>query len=298
MILAGVDGSPGSRDAAALASALAPRGDTDLLLVAAFHDPLLPPIFTGDVHPERDAAAAAHDVRRTCAPGGQIRTVADISPARALRRIATEERAWLLVLGSAAAAPQGRARAGRTARQVLHAAPCPVAIAARGFRDSGGGLRRVVAGIDGSPESCMAYECARAVASAAGASLTAVAVADDRFPASLMPMGTVVALANWEETVEMRRRHAAELLQELVGTAEVQCAVCVGSVPDQLYGAAENADLLVVGSRRWGMLSRIALGSASEDLAHAAPCSLLVVPRPAAEGRDAAKPATEAATTG
>ena len=41
-VLVGVDGTPGGRDAVALASALAAAGDADVVLVGAYTDPLLP----------------------------------------------------------------------------------------------------------------------------------------------------------------------------------------------------------------------------------------------------------------
>ena len=44
--------------------------------------------------------------------------------------------------------------------------------------------------------------------------------------------------------------------------------------------AAAGADLLVIGSRRWGPLSRLVVGSTGEELVRESPCSLLLVPRP------------------
>jgi nucleotide-binding universal stress UspA family protein len=41
-------------------------------------------------------------------------------------------------------------------------------------------------------------------------------------------------------------------------------------------------DLLVIGSRRWGPLARLLLGSTGEALARDAGCPLLVAPRAAA----------------
>ena len=39
-------------------------------------------------------------------------------------------------------------------------------------------------------------------------------------------------------------------------------------------------DLLVIGSRRWGAVARLMLGSTGEALMHGARCPVLVVPRP------------------
>jgi nucleotide-binding universal stress UspA family protein len=41
-----------------------------------------------------------------------------------------------------------------------------------------------------------------------------------------------------------------------------------------------GADLLVAGSRGYGPVMRVLLGSVSTQLVHTAPCPVLVVPRP------------------
>ena len=58
-----------------------------------------------------------------------------------------------------------------------------------------------------------------------------------------------------------------------------------GSPADALLGAAANAALVVVGGRGVGGFRGLLLGSVSQQLAHHAPCSVVVVPtatRPAA----------------
>jgi nucleotide-binding universal stress UspA family protein len=74
------------------------------------------------------------------------------------------------------------------------------------------------------------------------------------------------------------------MLARLVPAGEgVSTELREGDPTDGLVGAAVGADLLVVGSRRWGRLNRVVLGSTSEDLVALAPCSVLVVPRPETE---------------
>jgi nucleotide-binding universal stress UspA family protein len=53
-----------------------------------------------------------------------------------------------------------------------------------------------------------------------------------------------------------------------------------GAPARMLAGACEDADLLVVGSRGYGPVLRLLLGSVSTQLIHLAPCSVLVIPRP------------------
>lgn len=283
-ILAGVDGSPGSRDAATLADALATATGASLELVGVFCDPRVR--LPGRAHRDPDAIAAMEaavlEVRDACAPGAATRVITDHSPARGLQHAAEQAGASLLVVGSSAGGERGCVRAGRSARQTMRSAPCPVLVAARA--DGPVGIGRIVVGVDGSTESRLALETARDLASACRAHLHAVAVVDDRLPASHVPGGVIVDLADWERIVAAERAHAEELLARLVPEADrVSTEVREGDPADGLVAAAIGADLLVVGSRRWGRLNRVVLGSTSEDLVAIAPCSVLVVVRPATE---------------
>jgi hypothetical protein len=110
---------------------------------------------------------------------------------------------------------------------------------------------KVVVGVDGSPESAAAYAVARRLS--------------ERFNAELWPVvahgGKTVDRARIDSIVDGRRE---ELPDEPVAA---------------LLAAAAGANLLVVGSR--GLHGLRALGSVSEQLAHRAHSSVLVVRRPA-----------------
>jgi len=281
-IVVGIDEATGARDAAALGHALAEASGAGLLLVAAYQDPLLPfPPTFGNDHRVQEARERLAAVRPTWAPDAQTELVADVSAARALRRAAREQHADLIVVGSTAKAPRGCARAGRTGRQVLHAARCPVAIAAAGVHEDAGPLRRIVVGVDETPESHAALTFAHALARSSAATVTALAVAEEALPVSPTPWATLVEVARWDEIVATRRRildaRLDALVEELPGTVR---ELRVGDPAEELAAAGAEADLLVVGSRRWGALERIALGSTSEELTAGAPCSLVVMPRP------------------
>jgi nucleotide-binding universal stress UspA family protein len=285
-IIAGVDPLPSSCDAAVLASALARAAKADLLVMTAYQDPLLPfpPSIagTGRVH---DAQRLLASLRPTWCPEGHTRAVPDYSAARALRRTARDEHADLVVLGSGRACEPGNALAGRTGRQVLHNAPCAVAFAAAGLHEAGApvALRKVVVGLDDTPESEAAVQLARDLAHGAGAEVDVVGVVDDRLPVEAAPFGAVLELSRWDEVVEARRRHVQRHLDTVAGTSAsgVTVDVRVGDPATELAAAAaDGADLLVVGSRRWGAAERVALGGTAELLAHGSPCSLLVLPRP------------------
>lgn len=282
-ILAGVDGSPGSRDAAALAGALGAATGGTVELVGVFHDPRvhLPGRHHADPEAERALEAAVGAIRDEVSPAATVRVVADHAAARGLQHAAEEDDASLLVLGSSEGGETGCVRAGRVARQAMRSAPCPVLVAAR---DAPPALQRIVTGLDGSAESQLALAAARELAAATGAELLVVAVVDDRFPVSHVPGGVIIDLADWERIVAADRAHTQAMLERLVPEGEgVRRELREGDPTDGLVTAAIGADLLVVGSRRWGRLSRVVLGSTSEDLVALSPCSVLVVPRPDTE---------------
>jgi nucleotide-binding universal stress UspA family protein len=297
-IVVGVDQGRQARDAAALGEAIATAAGADLLLVATYLDPLLPfPPTFGNDHRVKAARDVLAEVRPQVAPTAHTDLFADISPARALRRAARDRHASLLVVGSAHDAEPGTAKAGRTGRQVMHAAHCPVAFAASGVHERPIAVRKIVVGVDETPEALMALGFAHQLA-VGGASVTAVAVAEDALPISPTTWGAMGDMTRWEEIVTARKtfleRHLTDVLVPYPGTAH---EVRVGDPVEQLAAAAADADLLVVGSRRWGILERIALGSTSETLSAGAPCSLVVMPRPATQPPEPVAEPAETPTT-
>lgn len=81
-----------------------------------------------------------------------------------------------------------------------------------------------------------------------------------------------------EQEIGSLRQQAQSAVQATGAEAEVE--ILRGRPADALLKLAENVDLLVIGSRRWGAMARLVLGSTGEALMHGASCSVLVVPRP------------------
>jgi len=295
-VLAGVDATPSGRDAVVLGRALAAADDADLLLVGAYTDPLLafPPGLRRDLHLGRDVERLLLAVRQELAPSARTHVKADLTPGRALCHVIPDEHADLLVLGSSRRVADGCAGVGRTGRQALHGAGCAVALAARGVAAHDAALRRIVVGVDRSSESDAALTLARSLAQAVGAQLTAVAVVDDRLPATIAPAGMAIELVQWDELVGAHREQTERLLAEVSERApDLATELRIGEPAEELATVAADADLLVVGSRRWGPFSRLVVGSTGEQLVREAPCSLLLVPRPAETTVSAASAAAD-----
>jgi nucleotide-binding universal stress UspA family protein len=78
--------------------------------------------------------------------------------------------------------------------------------------------------------------------------------------------------------VSSARELLAERLEACPGVA-ADGTVVVGSPTGELVLASEGLDLLVLGSRRWGPVRRLALGSTSERVIRHTACPVLVGPR-------------------
>ena len=86
--------------------------------------------------------------------------------------------------------------------------------------------------------------------------------------------------AGSEQAIAALTEAATSRLRSLGG---VDGRVAVGVPGEELAAFGEELDLLVVGSRGYGPLRRLILGSTSQHLAHSGRCPLLVLPRPTPE---------------
>jgi nucleotide-binding universal stress UspA family protein len=261
-IVVGVDAGAQSRDAIVLARAVAAATGEALELVHAYPYDLLPLSGTvtevtiaEDLHD--DTVRATEALREELAPGATMRVLPDTSPARALHEVCEEVGADLLVLGSTGRGAVGRVVAGETAKAALHHAPCPVLIAPRGLAARGAAprLRTIGVGFDGSAEALHARERALALAGATGARLVLL---------------TVVAAAGDADG-------ARERLSDRIGDHELE--VLEGKPADALVARSTELDVLALGSRGWGPVRRLLLGSTAEHVVRDAGCAVLVVPR-------------------
>jgi nucleotide-binding universal stress UspA family protein len=277
-VLVGVDGSPNGRDAAALASRLLdPDGKLTLAHVHSGELHPLHAITPGLLAEERQASAKLLEGERAAAGiGAELVSVVAASAGGGLHRQAEEQNADLLVVGSCRRGAFGRVMLGDDSRTALNGAPCAVAIAARGYAEHPTPITKVGVGYNDSPESTAALAAARSVAAPTGATVHALEVVSIPTYAytGLMPP----TIGEGIEVILSEANERMSKLPDVVGRA------VYGLSGEELAAFSDEVDVLVVGSRSYGPVRRLVLGSTSDYMERHARCSLLVLPRAAAQG--------------
>jgi nucleotide-binding universal stress UspA family protein len=212
------------------------------------------------------------------------RRLRSTSAARALHELAEDEDAGLLVVGASRRAAPQRLLLGSTAERLIHGAPCPVALVPRSWSREGGIHTIGVAYVD-SDEGREALRGAHALARRAGAQLRVVTVVKERLGMSLHAeapaegrFGKSAEDVEGEYMLQAERR-AREEVGALGGDVPVEVEVLAGDPARVLVELSESFDLLVCGSRGYGPMRAVLLGSVSRDLATEAHCPVIVLPR-------------------
>jgi nucleotide-binding universal stress UspA family protein len=214
--------------------------------------------------------------------GGELKVVhvEKGSPADALQALAETGEADLIVLGSTHHGHFGSVSPGSVAEHLLHGARCRLVIAPKGYAEgdhSQDRLRIAAIGFDGMAESYAALDEAAKLARKFGGSLRVIGVAT---PVPAMGAGAA-AQAGAEAGPDFQTQlnnAVAQLPPELRALPVYER----GDPVQKLLEAAEmGVDLLVLGSRGFGPVMRLLIGSVSSRVIRQAPCPVLVVPRPA-----------------
>ena len=273
-VIVAFDGSPQCEDALALALRLCDRADGVLTLacVVTGHRWHVGPVGRRADAPVPDEISFMFaEARATAIPAGvHVRQRAPVapSPARGLTELAESEDADLIVIGSSAHAEPGRVRLERTAGRLLQGAPCAVAIAPGGLRESDV-FRHVAVAYDDSPEARAALAVAYAIAAPSHAAVTLMWALQRFEPEEVRRETRLTAHAALDAAADSA---PPELNPETM--------LLHGDPSTAIRGACEGiVDLLVTGSRSYGPLQRALLGSVSEALTEGAPHPVLVVPR-------------------
>ena len=282
MILVGIDDRPSARDALALARWLAAARSEDLLLAWGHPYERLPSLL-GDGREERDLREAIDAIAekvRASLPAGfrpELRLVSGRSPAQALGALAEREQASLIVIGSSERAGVGRIVPGSTALRLLSGASVPVAVAPRGYVEPEE-VATISVGFDGGPEAKGALSWATGLADELGGRLRLVAVHQP------------IAFANVRTGAFPVESVGQALRRELQGEVEEAKLSVAGNLPmetvfrdgdpaTELIAASTETDLLVLGSRGYGPLRSVLLGSVSDVTVAGSRVPVVVVPR-------------------
>jgi nucleotide-binding universal stress UspA family protein len=295
-ILVGYDDSAQANDALALGKQLADATGAHLVVAGVFQwDPMWHAadarFHDADTEFEGKVRAAAKSV------GAEPETVPSSSPAHGLHELAAEIEADLILVGSAHRGRVGQVLAGSTGVSLLHGSPCPVGIAPGGYRERGGEeIDHVAVGFDGSVEASQALTAAAALAAATGAALKLVSVAVPP-PIGTGKGGTGGRDALVEAIEEGMRERLAEARNAVPEGIDVESTLITGDPVEALTSVgAGGGTVLVLGSRAYGPLRRVLLGSVATQLVRSAPCPLIVAPRGMRETADQ-EPAAAVKTT-
>jgi nucleotide-binding universal stress UspA family protein len=261
-VLVGVDGSQNGRDAIALASQLI---DPDGKLTLAH-------VHQGEMAEElEDARKLLEEERKAADVTAELLSVVAAGPGRGLHEQAEKLHADLLVVGSCRHGAFGRAMLGDDTRAALNGAPCAVAIASRSYAEHLQPIAKVGVGYNGSPESKAALAAAREIAAPTRASLQALEIVS----LTVYSYAGIVPPAIGE-SIDTFLQEGNRRLEELPG---VEGHAVYGLTGEELAAFGDRVDILVVGSRGYGPIRRLVLGSTAAYLERHARCSLLVLPR-------------------
>jgi nucleotide-binding universal stress UspA family protein len=270
-VVVGIDGTDAGRDAAAVAQILAPSA-TQLALV---HVRVLELPARGGTGGGRGAQTRERSLhlleveRERSAPAAETISVLAPDVGTGLRDAAESRGADLLVVGSCHRSAVGRILAGDDTRAALHRAPCAVAITPRGDLNPGRRLALIGVAYDGSPQSKLALAHARGLAEVTGATLRVRRVVVPRAYGTVRMSGVIIE--DPDEVLARERERLGDL-----GDATLE--VVIGTTGEQLATFSEEVDVLICGSRRNGIVKRVALGSTSDYLARHCACPLIVTP--------------------
>jgi nucleotide-binding universal stress UspA family protein len=216
-------------------------------------------------------------------------------PIHGLHELARYEETELIVFGAAHERLADRLHVSLMERMV-HGAPCAVAVAPAHYADGDAReLRRVGVGFSISEEGRAALAVARELATILAGQVEVIAgvgldptLASYAFSSPALPKIEQEMYAETEATLE-------RVMSELGDGVPVEHKTIKGDPASVLIARSAELDLLVLGSRAYGPLRHVLLGSVSASTMRDAHCPVIVVPRGAHPTESAAPPGTAAA---
>ncbi len=287
--IAGYDGSDGSRAAVHATVALA-RAEHATVIAAHVHAQV-PPMYADvgmaagvemyqELRHQGEELLSALD-----ADGVDERVLLSGDPAHALHDLAIDRGASLLAIGLTHREGFDRLIAGSIATGLLHGAPCPVLTVPPG---TGSESPKVIAvAFDGRPEAQRALETATRLSVALGSELLLLACFES-------PALAVSALGGGLDVEPDLQDAFSRVVQDAAGgVADVAVSTRLLSGapgPSIAEATRDGVDILVTGSRAYGPLRSVIVGSVSRYLVDHASCPVLAIPRSAEADLDREPP--------
>lgn len=288
-IVVGVRGDdPASRDAVALGARLARLEGADLLLGSVWASVLGPmdPLEDTVVRTEIERELVA--LRSAVPPDVFVRTEMRTSTSvlRGLQTLAAEHEADLLVLGA-----HRRVGGAGVDLAILHDAPCAIAVAPAGYEDTEP-ADDVVLAWDGSDEARIALARAVELAEHTHGTLRIVGVLEFAETVSGRLWPRSISMQAWLAPLRRGLRDSLRDAEKLVdGRVAVRTEPVEGAAAGALAEAAAGAAFIVAGSRAYGPVRRLVLGSTAAELLQRSLVPVLVTPRGAGDRSAVVAPA-------
>jgi nucleotide-binding universal stress UspA family protein len=281
VIIVGIDGRSGAEDALALGHWLSQVCEEDLQLAWVHPYRELPSLLDPgpDVEHVRGAIEElAGSIRSSLPPElrPELRLLRGRSPAEGLGRVAEQDGASVIVVGPSERAGLGRVLPGRTAVRLLSGSRSPVAIAPDGYRSQAATGRGIGVGYDGGAEADRALEWAVALARRLDAQVRLIAVHQ---PVPYARVGSPFPTESVAQALRRNLRDAVDTAVAAVQGVTVDVVYGEGDAAAVLAEQSEGLEFLVLGSRGYGPVRSVLLGSVSEAAVSGSSSPVLVVPR-------------------
>jgi nucleotide-binding universal stress UspA family protein len=296
--IAGFDGSSASIAAVRFARRLGEATGADVVAATVFAPaPLVPGKGASAMADAELDAAIREAAQRTMDELDESETVLrrvipGRSPAQGLHELAEQEEAALIAVGVTHHGAAGRVVMGSVGHRLLHGSPCPVVVVPA---DCSSPIHTIAVAFDDEDESRAALRVAAGLARTLDAKLVLLRAIQAPMPYGIAGAGALQVEAE-DAAKERGRATCEEAIAELPAGIEAEGRAVLG-VPGATIAATVRAgiDLLVTGSRAYGPLKSVLLGTTSGYLADHAACPVLVVPRGAQASQDGSEAAAAAA---
>jgi nucleotide-binding universal stress UspA family protein len=273
-VIAALDGREHDADVLALARTLQVALGGELLIAHVIPPPPLGHGATGyAITARRDGRELLARATEQSPTVTATRLLETWPPAFALRQLAADHDASMLVVGSSHRGAVGSVVPGRTASQLVARADCLIGVASDGFARTAASSAPVGVAYDATAEADRALADAIVAGSRLGVPLRLYHVVHE-----------VSEDASWELVRQNVQRIAGETLDR--GLRQVPDGVSASGVTLQGEVAARIAEsaqadgiqLLFVGSRGYGPVHEALVGGVVGGLLHAARCPLVIAP--------------------